>query len=77
MDVYVLCTLRKGGVIILYKNNSTLASSTKNEGHWGSGSSSKTLNYAFKSTTSDTLKLNLYFNEGDNSSSSFTVKSGD
>lgn len=60
--------------IILYKNNSTLTSSTKNEGHWWSGSASKTLNYSFKSTPSDTLKLNLYFNEGDYSSSSFTVR---
>ena len=60
--------------IILYKNNSTLTSSTKNEGHWWSGSASKTLNYSFKSTASDTLKLNLYFNEGDYSSSSFTVR---
>ena len=60
--------------IILYKNNSTLTSSTKNEGHWWSGSSSRTLNYSFKSTASDTLKLNLYFNEGDYSSSSFTVR---
>ena len=60
--------------IILYKNNSTLTSSTKNEGHWWAGASSKSLDYSFKSTTSDTLKLNLYFNDGDYSSSSFTVR---
>ena len=60
--------------IILYKNNSTLTSSTKNEGHWWSSPASKSLNYSFKSTASDTLKLNLYFNEGDYSSSSFTVR---
>ena len=63
--------------IILYKDNSTLTSSTKNEGHWWSGSSSRTLNYSFKSTASDTLKLNPYFSEGKYGSSSFTVSLGD
>ena len=60
--------------IILYKNNSKLTSSEKNEGHWWSGIASKSLDYFFTSSTSDTLKLNLYFSEGEYSSSSFTVK---
>lgn len=60
--------------IILYRNNAELISSKKNEGHWWSGSASKSLDYSFTSSPSDTLKLNLYFSEGDYSNSSFTVK---
>ena len=59
---------------ILYKNNSEYISAKKNEGHWWSDPSSRSINNSFKSSASDTFKINLYFNEGDYSSSSFTVK---
>ena len=60
--------------VIIYKNNSEYLAAKKNEGHWWSDPSSRSINNSFKSTASDTFKINLYFNEGDYSSSSFTVK---
>lgn len=63
--------------IILYKNGSTLLSSTRNEGHWGSGVATVSINnYEIKSTTSDVMKIRLYVNKRDStdgSAGTFTI----
>lgn len=63
--------------IILYKNGSTLLSSTRNEGHWGSGVATVSINnYEIKSTTSDVMKIRLYVNKrdsADGSAGTFTI----